>query len=606
MLKIRLFRVIGSLVLFALITLLAFLTSWHKGMILGLYLLNFLIIGYDIILKAINNVFRGKILDENFLMFIASIGAFIIGEYTEAVAVIIFYQVGELFQDVAVFKSRKNIASLIDIKPEFANILVDEEIKQIIPEEIQIGDIIIVRNGEKIPVDGKVIKGESILDTACLTGESLPQIVKVGDEILSGCINIGSVLHVKAEKIYYESTVSKILDLIENVSGKKAKSEKFITKFATVYTPVVVGLFAVIFLLPSLITGAWQTWLYRALNFLVVSCPCALVISVPLAFFCGIGGASKKGILIKGGEYLERLNKTDTFIFDKTGTLTTGEFEIKSVFPENNRDEIISLACICENNSNHPIARSIMRENKGKIEPFYSVTEIAGKGLIAKKENSIIYVGNYDLLKENQIDCTEINDGYTTVYVAKDGQLIGYITVGDTIKQEAIETINELNKTSNTIMLTGDNEYSAKTVSKIVGVKEYHYKLLPNDKLKILEEKISQNKKVVFIGDGINDAPSLIRADVGVSMGQVGSEVAIESSDIVLMYDDLKALLTAKKIARRTVKTVKINIIFALIIKFGVMILSVFGLVSLYLGIFADVGVAVLAIINSMRLVKNK
>lgn len=606
MLKLRLFRVVGSLVLFAVITLLTFFTSWHKSLILGLYLFNFLIIGYDIIIKAIKNVFRGKILDENFLMFIASIGAFIIGEYTEAVAVIIFYQVGELFQDVAVDKSRKNIATLIDIKPEFANILVDDEIKQIIPEEIQIGDIIIVRNGEKIPVDGKVIKGESIVDTACLTGESLPQTVKVGDEILSGCINIGSVLYVKAEKIYYESTVSKILDLIENVSGKKAKSEKFITKFATVYTPVVVGLFAVIFLLPSLITGAWQTWLYRALNFLMVSCPCALVISVPLAFFCGIGGASKKGILIKGGEYLERLNKVDTFIFDKTGTLTTGEFEIKSVFPENKRDEIISLACICENNSNHPIARSIMRENKGKIDPFYCVTEIAGKGLIAKKDNSIIYVGNYDLLKENQIDCTEINDGYTTVYVAKDGQFLGYITVGDTVKQEAIETINELNKTSNTIMLTGDNEYCAKTVSKIVGVKEYHYKLLPDEKLKILEEKISQNKKVVFIGDGINDAPSLIRADVGVSMGQVGSEIAIESSDIVLMYDDLKALLTAKKIARRTVKTVKMNIIFALIIKFGVMILSVFGLVSLYLGIFADVCVAVLAIINSMRLIKNK
>lgn len=570
----------------------------------------YLFTAYDVLYKAVRNIFRGKVFDENFLMVLATIGAFIIGEYAEGVAVILFYQVGELFEKYAVGKSRKSISELMDIRPERATRLENGNEVVISPEEIAVDDILIVKVGEKIPVDGVILSGESSLNTSALTGESMPRSVKTGDEVLSGCINEQGVLKIKAQKEYFDSTVSKILDLVENVSGKKAKAENFITRFARYYTPIVVISALLLALIPSLITGEWSVWVLRALTFLVVSCPCALVISVPLSFFGGIGGAGKCGVLVKGGSYLELIEKANIFLFDKTGTITKGEFKIQKIYPQNKSYEILSIASICEKNSNHPIAKSIIKGYSGKIEHDYEIKEIAGKGVKATKNDDVILCGNEQLLKDHGVTFEKANEFGSIVYVAKNDEFKGYIVISDSVKDEAKEVISKLKALKcKTIMLTGDNYNFAKVVANEVGVDDFKSDLLPADKVKQIEEIINNKKEtdvVAFVGDGINDAPSLMRADLGISMGGVGSASAIEASDIVLMYDKLGGILQAKKIAKKTVSIVKQNIIFALTVKIGVLILSAFGLANMWFAVFADVGVAVIAILNAMRAIKVK
>lgn len=570
----------------------------------GIYLLVYLFIAYDVLWKAIRNIFHGQVFDENFLMVVATIGAFAIQSFDEAVAVILFYQVGEFFQSYAVGKSRKSISSLMDIRPDFANVIRDGKTETIAPDEVQLDEIIVVQPGEKVPLDGIVIEGNSTLDTKALTGESLPREVSNDDEILSGCINLTQTLKIQVKKLFYDSTVTKILDLVENASEQKSKAENFITKFAKYYTPTVVILAVLLALIPGLITKDYIEWIYRALNFLVVSCPCALVISIPLSFFAGIGSASKKGILIKGSNYLERFNKVSTFVFDKTGTLTKGNFAVAEVVPEERKDEILSLASIAEQDSNHPIAKSILALVDSK-EDGYTLTNVAGQGIIATKNSITIYCGNEKLMEENQINYTKVSGVGTVVYVAKNKEFIGSILICDEVKEEAPSVIQELNRMKNkTIMLTGDNEAIAKDVANRLGVTSYKASLLPQNKVQELEA-ILQNKKtkeyVSFVGDGINDAPVLMRADIGISMGGVGSDAAIEASDIVLMKDDLKGIAIAKKIARKTMRIVFENIIFALGVKVLVLILSALGYSNMWLGVFADVGVAILAILNAMR-----
>lgn len=571
----------------------------------GLYLFLYLFIAYDVLFKAIRNIFNGQVFDENFLMVIATLGAFAIQSFDEAVAVILFYQVGEFFQSYAVGKSRKSISSLMDIRPDYANLLNGDDICTVEPEEVNIDDIIVVKPGEKIPLDGTIIEGISILDTKALTGESMPKEVNKGDCVISGCINITQTLKIRVIKAFYDSTVSKILDLVENASSQKSKAENFITKFAKYYTPIVVISAILLACIPGIITGEYIKWIYRALNFLVVSCPCALVISIPLSFFSGIGAASKKGILIKGSNYLEKFNKVNTFVFDKTGTLTKGNFKVTRVMPEANRSLILELAAIAEANSNHPIAKSILKEYGKEIDSNYTLTDISGEGIIAVLENDIIYCGNEKLMKANDIDYEEINEIGTIVYVAKNKKYIGAIVICDEIKEEAFSVIADLNKMGNkTIMLTGDNEYIAANVAGKIGVTSYKSSLLPQNKVEEVEKLLkSQNNKeyLSFVGDGINDAPVLMRSDIGISMGGVGSDAAIEASDIVLIDDNLKGISTAKKIARKTMRIVFENIIFAIAIKALVLILSAIGYSNMWLGVFADVGVAVIAILNAMR-----
>lgn len=605
-LKLSLYRIISTLVLFVALFVLDYLLTFNKTLKIVLYAFVYLIIAYDVIFQAVKNITRGKVFDENFLMCIASICAFVVGDYAESVAVVLFYQIGELFQKYAVGKSRKSISSLMKIKPEKANILKDGKEFVVDPCEVLVGDIIIVKNGEKVPVDGVIAEGVGCFDVAALTGESMPKDCRVGDEVLSGSINIGNVVKIKCEKEYYDSTVSKILDLVENVSGKKAKAENFITKFARFYTPTVVFCALILFLIPSLITKNWSVWLIRACTFLVVSCPCALVISIPLGFFGGIGGASKSGILVKGGNYLELLKDADTFVFDKTGTLTKGNFEIIKTFSNTTEQELLSLAATCECGSNHPIAKCIL--SVAKPIKGYAVSEISGKGILAKNGEDIILCGNSDLLNEYNVNHHEIHSDFTTVYVSHNGNYIGYITLGDSIKPNAKEVITKLNDSGyKTVMFTGDNKNSALNVAKKVGVKECFYELLPTEKVGKLEEILKVSKgKVVFVGDGINDAPVLMRADIGISMGGVGSDSAIEASDMVLMYDDLSAILKAKEISKKTVNIVRQNIVFALFVKLAVLVLSAFGLTGMWAAVFADVGVAVIAILNSMRTLKLK
>lgn len=605
-LKLSLYRIISAFVLFVALLVLDYFLMFNKTLKIVLYAFVYLIIAYDVIFQAVKNISRGKVFDENFLMCIASICAFVVGDYAESVAVVLFYQIGELFQAYAVGKSRKSISSLMKIKPEKANILKDGKEFVVDPCEVSVGDIIVVKNGEKVPVDGVIAEGVGCFDVAALTGESMPKDCRIGDEVLSGSINIGNVVKIKCEKEYYDSTVSKILDLVENVSGKKAKAENFITKFARFYTPTVVFFALILFLVPSLITKNWSVWLIRACTFLVVSCPCALVISIPLGFFGGIGGASKSGILVKGGNYLELLKDADTFVFDKTGTLTKGNFEIIKTFSNTTEQELLSLAATCECGSNHPIAKcilSVANPIKG-----YSVSEISGKGILAKNGEDIILCGNSDLLNEYNVNHQEIYSDFTTVYVSHNGEYIGYITLGDSIKPNAKDVITKLNDSGyKTVMFTGDNKNSALSVAKKVGVKECFYELLPTEKVGKLEEILKVSKgKVVFVGDGINDAPVLMRADIGISMGGVGSDSAIEASDMVLMYDDLSAILKAKEISKKTVNIVRQNIVFALFVKLAVLVLSAFGLTGMWAAVFADVGVAVIAILNSMRTLKLK
>ena len=612
--KKRLIRIIISLVLFVILFILDLIfaldslipnnkISWILPLIL--YLSIYLIIGYDVLLKAIRNIFKGQIFDENFLMIIATIGAFGIKEYAEGVAVLLFYQIGEWFQDYAVRKSRKSISSLMDIRPDFANLRNSDGTYEIVdPDKVNVDDIILVKPGEKIPLDGIIINGESSLDTKALTGESIPVEVSSNNEVLSGSLNLTGTIEIKVTKTFYNSTVSKILDLVENAASKKSKSENFISKFARFYTPLVVFGAFVLAISGGLITQYWLIWIKRALNFLVVSCPCALVISIPLSFFAGIGGASKNGILIKGSSFLEKLNKANIFVFDKTGTLTKGNFAITSIIPESKKDEILKYAAIAEANSNHPIALSIKEAYKKKVNTNYQLTNISGKGIIAKGKE-VILCGNEKLLEENNIKYEKSNAIGTLIYVAVNNKFIGVICIADEIKEEAKDTINYLNTIgAKSIMLTGDNEKIASSVANELKLTYYKSSLLPQNKVEELDRILTNKNKndvVCFVGDGINDAPALMNSDIGISMGGVGSDAAIEASDIVIMNDNLSAISKAKKIAKKTLTIVNENIIFALGIKAIVLVLSIFGLANMWLAIIADVGVSVLAILNAMR-----
>ena len=571
---------------------------------LSLYLVLYLAIGYDVILKAIRNISHGQIFDENFLMLIATIGAFATFEFEEAVAVLVFYQFGEFFQDYAVNRSRNSIKELMEICPTYANKIVDGSIEVVLPEEVKVGDVLLVKPGEKVPLDGIVKEGASSLDTRALTGESALREIEVGQEILSGSINIESDLEIEVTKEFSNSTVSKILELVENASSNKAKAENFISKFAKFYTPIVCLLALLLVVIPGSITGDWMTWLTRSLNFLVVSCPCALVISIPLSFFSGIGIASKNGILIKGSNYIEKLNKANIFIFDKTGTLTEGDFEVSKVYPEDKKDEILSLAAIAESKSNHPIANSIKKAYVVDDNLSYSLTNVQGRGIIAKKDDEVILCGNAKLLKENGIEFKEADEIGSVIYVAKNDNFLGYIVVQDKIKEESKEVISYLNSKGKTIMLTGDNSSVANKVASYLNLTSYKASLLPQDKVKEVENIIKnkgKNDVVCYVGDGINDAPSLMIADVGISMGKVGSDAAIEASDVVITNDNLTKIKLSKRIAKKVITIVNENIYFAIGVKVLVLILSALGYAEMWLAIFADVGVSFLAILNSLR-----
>lgn len=622
--KKKLIRIIASLILFFAIFItdkIVKLDTVFNGNLnwlfpFALYLIVYITIGYDVIYKAFANIFHGEFLDENFLMVVATFGAFGLAIYRgvnhldiegfdEACAVLLFYQVGEFFQSYATGKSRKSITSLMDIRPDYANLKTENGVEEVDPEEVKIDDIIVVNPGEKIPLDGKIIKGASTLDTKALTGESLPKEVLEGDEAISGTINLTSQLEIKVEKEFYDSTVSKILELVENATSQKSKAENFITKFARFYTPIVVGLAVLLAIIPSLITGEWSVWIYRALSFLVVSCPCALVISIPLSFFAGIGAASKYGILIKGTNYLEKFNKANTFIFDKTGTLTKGNFAIKNVYPIEKKDEILHLASIAECNSNHPIALSIINSYGKDFEKDYVLTNVAGEGIIAKKNGEKIYCGNEKLMENNNINFIKNEEVGTVVYVAKNDKFFGSIIIADEIKDGAKKTIESLSKNGGkTIMLTGDNEKIAKSVAESLKLTDYKASLLPQNKVEEIDKIFKEKKKedvICFVGDGINDAPSLMRSDIGIAMGGVGSDAAIEAADMVLMHDDLKDLIIAKKISKKTMRIAYENIIFSLAIKVLILILSAFGITNMWIAVFGDVGVAVIAILNAMR-----
>ena len=580
------------------------------------FALVYLAASYDVLFKAGRNILRGKIFDENFLMAIASLGAFVLGEFAEGCAVMLFYQIGECFQSYAVGKSRESVSKLMDIRPDVARVVRDGKEETVEPDEVSVGEIIVVRAGDKIPLDGKVVEGSCHLNTSALTGESKPLAVTVGDSVLSGTVCLDGKLVIQVEKEFYDGTVAKILDMVENASIKKAKVENFISVFSKYYTPVVVIGALALFLIPSIFFGGWLTWAERALTFLVVSCPCALVISVPLGFFGGIGGAGSSGILIKGANYVEQLSKANVFVFDKTGTLTKGEFSVDKVEPRTKREEILRYAYICEKDSNHPIAKSVVKECLGREKEDlgdYEISEIAGKGVVAKGKDETVLCGNLALLKDFGVSvCDSENladNSQTTVYIAINGNFFGLITLADAVREDSLKTINELKRDGSRIyMLTGDDYKSAKDVADKLGVENFSYGLLPQDKMSALED-IIQNKKpadvVCFVGDGINDAPVIMRADVGVSMGGIGSDSAIEASDAVLMHDKIYGLVIAKKIAKKTMRIVTQNIIFALAIKFSALLLSAIGLGGMWYAVFADVGVSVLAILNSMRTLKK-
>lgn len=577
----------------------------------GLFVISYLIVGLEIVLKAIRNIFKGKVFDENFLMAIATIGAFVIGEYPEAVAVMLFYQIGEAFQDYAVDKSRKSIISLMDIRPDFANIQRNGKIDKINPEEVNVGDIIVVKPGEKVPLDGIIVKGTSMIDTSALTGESVPKEVKEQDEILSGCINENGVLEVEVTKKFGESTASKILDLVENASSKKSKSENFISKFAKYYTPIVVVTAVLLAIIPPMIfNGAeWIEWIHRALTFLVVSCPCALVISIPLGFFGGIGGASKIGVLVKGSNYLEALSNTEIMVLDKTGTLTEGVFEVQQINPiDISKEDLIKYATYAESFSNHPIAISLKKAYGKEIvnKKVSETQELPGLGVRAVIEGESIFVGNEKLMKENCIDYIKSEEIGTILYIAVNNKFAGTIVISDKIKTDAKETIDKLKKDNikKIVMLTGDKRKVGENVAEKLGIDEVYTELLPSDKVEKVENLMknkSENGKLAFIGDGINDAPVLAISDIGIAMGGLGSDAAIEAADVVLMTDEPSRVVDAIKISKKTMTIVKQNIIFAISIKLIVLILSAIGISNMWQAVFADVGVSILAILNALR-----
>lgn len=575
----------------------------------------FLILGGDVLLRAVKNILRGQVFDENFLMSVSSIGAFCIGSYTEAVAVMLLYQLGELFQDMAVGKSRKSIASLMDIRPDSANVIRDGKVVTVSPEDVKIGETIIVKPGEKVPLDGFVIEGKTMLDTMALTGESVPRSANVGDEALSGCINETGVIKIEVTKSFSESTVSKILSLIQNASSKKAPSENFITKFARYYTPVVVilaALIAVIF--PLTIGGGFVKWVRQAFVFLVISCPCALVISIPLSFFGGIGSAARNGILVKGSNYLEALSKLDTLVLDKTGTLTEGVFAVREVLPAKDfsENDVLFVSAYAESYSNHPIAQSIKSHFGEKINEsiISDYTEISGKGISVKINGSEILAGNMRLMDEFNIKCEKCDKAGTVIYVASDGKYIGCIVISDKIKKDSASALENLRKmgVDNIIMLTGDNEKTASSVAEKLKIKKYFASLLPQDKVAKFEEIVSGKKTngtTAFVGDGINDAPTLARADIGIAMGALGSDAAIEAADVVLMTDEVSLIAKAVKTAKYTKRIVTQNIVMSLGIKLLFLILGIFGIATMWEAIFSDVGVMMLAVLNSMRVLKK-
>ena len=615
--KNALVRIITTFVLFVVLMIcehtgvFAPLPWWAATLI---FIVPYLIIGYDIIIKAAKNIAHGQVFDENFLMLVATVAAFCIGEYSEAVAVMLFYQVGELFQSYAVGKARSSITDLMNIVPEYANVEWEGEMQQVDPDDVEIGDTIVIKPGERIPLDAVITEGETMIDTAALTGESVPRRAVVGDEIISGCINGSGTIKARVTKAFEDSTVTRILELVENAGSKKAKVENFITRFAKYYTPVVTIGALILAVVPSLITGNWGEWIGRACTFLVISCPCALVISVPLGFFGGIGAASREGILVKGGNYLEAVSEITSVVFDKTGTLTKGEFRVNEVLPANcTKEELIEVAALAECFSDHPIAVSI-REAYGKPVSSQRVSnagETAGHGISADVDGKHVLLGNHKLMQANGVEAPELDCAGTVVYAACDGAYMGAIVISDGIKDGSPEAIKSLKAAgiSRTVMLTGDRKAEADAVSAQLGLDDHYSELLPADKVGIVEKLLGEcgdKDKLAFVGDGINDAPVLARADVGIAMGSMGSDAAIEAADIVIMDDDLRKIPAVMRIARKTMCIVRENIIFALGVKLAVLVLGALGIANMWLAVFADVGVAVLAILNSMRTLKRE
>ena len=606
-------KIIIALILFLIALIIDFGNVWINNVI---YIIAYIIVGFEIVRKAVRNITRGKVFDENFLMTVATIGAFGIGEFPEAVAVMLFYQVGELFQSYAVDKSRKSIASLMDIRPDYANIEKDGKLEKVDPDEVKIGDIIVVKPGEKIPLDGTVVEGKTNLDTKALTGEPMPREAKQGDDVISGCINLNGLIKVKVTKEFGESTVSKILDLVENASSKKSKSENFITKFAAYYTPIVVIIAVILAIVPPLIIpGAeFLDWIYRALSFLVVSCPCALVISIPLSFFGGIGGASKMGILIKGSNYLEALANTEIVVFDKTGTLTEGDAKVQKIEAEGiSKEELLEITALAENFSNHPIALSIKSEYNKPIDEkrIVKTQELTGRGIKATIDEKEVLVGNEKLMKEEKIDYKECTDAGTALYVAIDKKYVGYILIADSIKKDSKKAIQNLKKNGikQTVMLTGDRKQVGEAVAKELGIDKVYTELLPDGKVEKVEELLKEKSpkgKLAFVGDGINDAPVLAISDIGIAMGALGSDAAIEAADVVLMTDEPSKIVDAIHLSKKTMRIVKENITFAILVKVIVLILSAFGLSTMWEAVFADVGVSIIAIINALRVLRVK
>lgn len=579
------------------------------------FLVPYAIVGYDVVFEALRNIAHGQVFDENFLMSVATIGAFFVADYPEAVAVMLFYQVGELFQSIAVGKSRKSIAALMDIRPDYANVLRDGDVKTVSPEEVEIGEIIEIKPGEKIPLDAVVTKGETTVNTAALTGESVPVTCRVGDAVISGSVNQNGLIEARVTSVFGESTVSKILDLVENATSKKAKSENFITRFAKYYTPCVVFAALALALIPPLLfKQPFSVWVTRALTFLVVSCPCALVVSVPLTFFCGIGGASRRGVLIKGANYLETLSKAETVVFDKTGTLTNGTFTVVAIHPQQiSERELLDLTATAESVSSHPIATSILKAYGEPIDKtrIGNIEELSGRGIQAVIDGKSVYVGNGVLMQSVGVDFHECKTVGTTVHIAVDGLYAGHIVIADTVKPDAKSAVEQLKASGirKTVMLTGDSDTVGQAVAKELGMDEAYTQLMPDDKVekteKLLAEKNTKST-LAFVGDGINDAPVLARADLGIAMGALGSDAAIEAADVVLMDDKPAKLVTALKISRKTMRIVRQNIVFALSVKAVVLLLSAFGLASMWVAVFADVGVMILAVCNAVRAMRWK
>lgn len=603
---------LNKILLALALLIVAILLPLEGPMALLAFLPAYFIVGFGTLKSAVTNILHGEIFDENFLMSIATIGAFGLGEYPEAVSVMLFYQVGELFESYAVDKSRKSIANLMDIRPDYANLMRDGSLIKVDPEEVAVGDLIQIKPGEKIPLDGEIISGASSLDTKSLTGEALPRDVEPGDEVISGCINITGLLTVKVLKVYGESTVAKILDLVENASNRKANIETFITKFARYYTPVVVIIALLLAVLPPLLVpGAlFSDWFYRALTFLVISCPCALVISIPLSFFAGVGAASHAGVLVKGSNYLEALANAEIVVFDKTGTLTEGTFLVTEIHPapEFTKEELLEIAAHAEHYSNHPISASLKKEY-GKLidaDRIADAKEIPGLGVEAHMDGHIVLAGNIKLMKTREVTGWEDNISGTAVHISVDGKYAGYLIIADQIKEDAHQAIAELKSLGiqKTVMLTGDHEGIARSVADSLGIERAYAQLLPGDKVNKIEElmkEVSIKGKLVFVGDGINDAPVLARSDIGIAMGGLGSDAAIEAADIVIMTDEPSRLSTVIKISKKTLRIARQNVLFALGIKFGVLILGALGIASIWAAVFADVGVTVIAIINAMR-----